>query len=198
VLGAYVFSLKSVGIALAAAFAVVAQPAAASTLTIGGGVATISCSPSCAGIFGGSVTSAPSLGVTGGTPGALSGSVADLYSFSPANPASEAKALNVLAGTNFTTGVQTDTGGVSSLKFSTVSSWIALKLGAGTFFINNTAGPVTLFITYMKSAGNAGRGGGLSHITEFGGSVVPVPGAVWLMGAGLAGLGFARRRKKTA
>lgn len=29
-------------------------------------------------------------------------------------------------------------------------------------------------------------------------SEVPIPGAIWLMGAGLAGLGFASRKKKTA
>lgn len=37
---------------------------------------------------------------------------------------------------------------------------------------------------------------GVSNIYAFNGETeVPVPGAIWLMGAGLAGLGFARRRK---
>jgi hypothetical protein len=88
-------------------------------------------------------------------------------------------------------GTQTDTDGVDMFSFSTTAAWIALKLGAGTAFIFNTAG--LLEISYNASGL---RGGGLSHITEFGdSSVIPVPGAIWLMGAGLAGLGFTRRRK---
>lgn len=187
--------VKAIGVAAAAFIALAAQPAFASTLTIGGGVASVSCSPSCAGITGGSVTSAASLGVTGGTAGSLSATSASLYDFSPTDPVNEAKALNILAGTNFTSGVQTDMGGASSATFSTVASWISLKIGNSHFFLKNTAGPVTLFITYLKSGGRAGAGAGLSHITEFG-NEVPIPGALWLMGAGLAGLGSAGRRKK--
>ncbi len=39
---------------------------------------------------------------------------------------------------------------------------------------------------------------GVSNIYAFNGDMppIPVPGAIWLMGAGLAGLGFANRRKK--
>lgn len=187
--------VRTIGVAAAALVALAAQPAFASTLTIGGGVATVSCTPSCNGIIGGSVTSSPSLGVTGGTAGSLSGTAASLYDFSPSDAANEAKALNILAGTNFTSGVQTDMGGVASATFSTVASWISLKIGNSHFFLNNTAGPVTLFITYLQAAGKAGAGAGLSHITEFG-NEVPIPGAIWLMGAGLAGLGAAGRRKK--
>ncbi len=54
---------------------------------------------------------------------------------------------------------------------------------------------MTLFITYLKSAGRAGADASLGHITEFG-NEAPVPGALWLMG-GLAGLSFARRKNKT-
>ncbi|MEZ5897723.1 MAG: VPLPA-CTERM sorting domain-containing protein [Parvularculaceae bacterium] len=145
------------------------------------------------------MTSAPSLGVTGGTAGTLSGAAADLYNFKPSNPTAEATALNILTGgaTSFSTGVQTDAGGVDQLTFSTTAQWIALKLGAGTFFLKNTGGPVTLLIDYVKASGKAGAGGGFSHYTEFG-NVVPVPAAIWLMGAGIAGLGFAGRRRKTA
>lgn len=41
---------------------------------------------------------------------------------------------------------------------------------------------------------------GVSNIYAFNGDTppIPVPGAIWLMGAGLAGLGFANRRKKSA
>ncbi len=186
---------KTIGVAAAALLAL-AAPAFANTLMIGGGIATVTCTPSCAGIIGGSVTSAPSQGITGGTLGSLSATAADLYNYNPSDPATEADALNVLAGTNFATGIQTDAGGVDTLNFSTVAQWIGLKLGAGTFFLQNTSGPVTLFITYLKSAGRAGAGGGFSHYTEFGGNPIPVPGAIWLMGAGLAGLAFTMRKKK--
>ena len=185
--------IKSFGVAAAALLAM-ATPAFANTLTVGGGIASVTCTPSCAGIVGGSITSS-SQGTATGTAGSLDNASATLYSFSPSNPATEAAALNVLAGTNFTTGVQTDAGGVNSLTFSTVAAWIGLKLGAGTFFLQNTSGPVTLLITFLKASGPAGAGGGFSHYTEFG-NAIPIPGAIWLMGAGLAGLGFANRKKK--
>lgn len=188
--------IRTIGVA-AAAFMAAAAPAFASTLTIGGGVASVTCTPSCAGIVGGSVTSAPSQGITGGTFGSLSGASASLYDFKPSNPANEAAALNVLAGTNFASGVQTDMGGANSITFSTVAQWISLKIGKSHFFLQNTAGPVALFISYRKASGRAGAGAGLSHITEFA-SEVPAPGALWLMGAGLAGLGFSVRRTKRA
>lgn len=188
-------AIKIIGAAVASLMAL-AAPAFANTLTIGGGIATVTCTPSCAGIIGGSVTSAPSQGVTGGSLGSLSATAAALYNYNPSNPATEADALNVLAGTNFATGVRTDAGGVNTLTFSTVAQWIGLKLGAGTFFLQNTSGPVTLFITYLKSAGRAGAGGGFSHYTEFGSNPIPVPGAIWLMGAGLAGLALTKRKKK--
>lgn len=185
--------IKSIGVAAAALFAM-ATPAFANTIIVGGGIASVTCTPSCNGIIGGSITSS-SQGTATGTAGSLDGASADLYSYSPSDPATEAAALNVLAGTSFSTGVQTDAGGVNSLSFSTVAAWIGLKLGAGTFFLQNTAGPVTLLITYLKATGPAGAGGGFSHYTEFG-NAVPIPGALWLMGAGLAGLGFAKRKKK--
>lgn len=48
---------------------------------------------------------------------------------------------------------------------------------------------------------NGGQVPDLSHITFYGGeavSDVPLPAAIWLMGAGLAGLGFSSRGKKAA
>lgn len=197
-LGSKMSIFRTVGIAAAAFVCMAAQSASASVLSIGGGVASVTCTPSCAGIIGGSVVSSPSLGVTGGTAGALSGTSAGLYDFSPTDPANEAKALNVLAGTNFSTGVQTDMGGVSSVTFSTIAQWIGLKIGNSHFFLQNNSGPITLLITYLKSDGRIGAGAGLSHITEFGSSEVPAPGAIWLMGAGIAGMGFASRKKKPA
>lgn len=190
--------LKSLGVVAAAAFAFAATPAFANSLTIGGGIATVTCSPSCAGIIGGSITSS-SQGAAAGTIGTTSTTNAALYSFNPSSPATEAAVLNVLAGTNFSTGAQTDTAGASSITFNTVAQWLTLKIGNQHFFLRNTAGAVTLAINYVKASGKAGAGGGLSHYTEFGSNTpVPIPGALWLMGAGLAGLGFALRGKKNA
>lgn len=48
---------------------------------------------------------------------------------------------------------------------------------------------------------NGGQTPDLSHITFYGGEAVsdiPLPAAVWLMGAGLAGLGFSSRGRKRA
>lgn len=177
--------IAAAAIASAAAFA----SASANTITIGG-AATVSCTPDCQAIVGGTLVDVPGPGLSG-TAGSLSSMTGDIYDFSPSNPTEEALALNVLAGTSFAPGSQTDTGGVGSFSFSTAAAWVALKLGAGTVFIFNSGG--ILDIDYLA---NSLRGGGLSHYTEFGESdVVPVPGAIWLMGAGLAGLGFARRRK---
>lgn len=91
--------VKTVGVAAAAFVALAASSAYAATLTIGGGVAAVSCTPSCAGIIGGSITSS-SQGTATGTAGSLDAANATLYSFSPSDPATEAAALNVLAGTN--------------------------------------------------------------------------------------------------
>lgn len=181
---------KLIGSAIAAALAMGAA-ASANTITIGG-TATITCTPSCQAIVGGSVNDVmgPGFGTPSGTPGSLSSTTGDLYQFSPSNPVETAGALNILAGTNFATGAQTDAGGVNNLSFTTLAQWVAFKLGAGSFFIFNSAG-TPLQISYAK---NGLRGGGLSNYTEFG--QIPLPAAVWLMGAGLAGLAFAQRRRK--
>jgi hypothetical protein len=153
----------------------------------------VTCTPSCQAIVGGSITDMPGPGLTG-TPGSLSTMVADRYEFSPASPEEEALALNALAGTMFTTGIRTDLDDSmdSMFSFSTSALWVALKLGSSTIFILNDTGG-SLSVDWLR---NGLRGAGLSHITEFGETdVIPVPGAIWLMGAGLAGLGFARRRK---
>ncbi len=179
-------------IGAAAALSMAAFTSANANVITVGGSATITCTPSCQAIVGGTIVDVPGPGL-GGTAGMLSSMTGDLYDFSPSNPTEEALALNVLAGTSFAPGTQTDTGGVSALSFSSTAAWIALKLGVGHVFIFNAGG--MLDIDFLA---NNLRGGGLSHITEFGESdVVPVPGAIWLMGAGLAGLGFARRRQVT-
>ena len=71
------------------------------------------------------------------------------------------------------------------LVFSTIAEYVVLKIGQYDVFLKNTSGGL-LTISYVST-----KKLGLSHFTEFG--QVPVPGAVWLMVAGLMGFGFAGR-----
>lgn len=177
-------------IAAAAAVSFVAVTSASANVVTIGGTATVTCTPSCQAIVGGSIVDMPGPGLSG-TMGMLSSMTADRYEFSPASEAEEALALNVLAGTSFTTGIRDNSVMDSVFSFTTSALWVALKLGSSTIFILNDSGG-SLTVDWAR---NGLRGAGLSHITEFGETVIPVPGAIWLMGAGLAGLGFTRRRK---
>jgi hypothetical protein len=111
--------------------------------------------------------------------------------------------LNTLAGTSFAgtggpfDGNQITVNGGSDASpdstFMSLALWIVMKIGNDVIFIrNNTPGQLT--IAYDSTPG---QGSGLSNYSEFG-NAIPVPGALWLMGAGLAGLGFARSRKKAS
>ena len=180
-----------VAAAAALSFAAVTS-ASANVITIDG-TATITCTPSCQAIVGGSITDSPGPGLTG-TPGMLSNMTGDRYSFNPDNPVETALALNALAGTSFMTGARTDVDDDddSIFSFTTSALWIAMKLGNTQIFLfNNSGGPLTIDWDRKEL-----RAAGLSNFTEYGDTgVIPVPGAIWLMGAGLAGLGFTRRRK---
>lgn len=181
---------KVLGAAVALSFAS-ALSAHANVVTIGG-TATVTCTPSCAAVVGGSIVDVPGPGLSG-TAGSISAMTADRYEFSPANVDEEALALSVLTGASFATGIRTNVASSFDSAFSLTTSalWIALKLGSSTIFVlNDSNGPLTI-----DWARNGLRGAGLSHITEFGETAIPVPGAIWLMAAGLAGLGFTRRRK---
>lgn len=185
--------------------AVVMTPAHANVVTIGPSTAQIACQDTddltidCVGMTGGSLTVVMNE-TTGGTAGSLDNSspfTADLYDPGKDSEANEIAALNVLAGTSYVEGdaVRTDAGGVSALSFSSLAEWVIIKMGAGTVFIKNVSpGIMALNIDFSQ----LGSAGGISHYTEVGFSQVPVPGAIWLMGAGLAGLGFAGRKKKAA
>lgn len=183
--------IKLLAIAGVAFAAVAAQPASANVVTIGSGTAAVTCTPNCEGFIAGGAPNFP----TGA--GALSSTNAAVYAVLPADEATQASALSLLSGETFVgaDGAKTTPGGgdVEVLSFNTLAAYVAVKLGVGTFFIKNTSGG-ELTIDFLKTAGPGGAGGGLSHYTEFG-NEIPIPGALWLMGAGLAGLGFARRRK---
>lgn len=199
--------LTKLAAAGAAAFALSVGSAVANTVTLGG-AAAIECNDDddltvgCLGMTGGSLSLSMNM-VTGGTPGTLddmSPFSAEIYTIGANSEENEIAALNVLAGASFTVAdaVRTMAGDVSSdggmtASFSTLAQWVILKVGAGTIFIKNTTGgAMALNIDFSQ----IGMAGGLSHYTEVG--QIPIPAAIWLMGAGLAGLGFASRRKKAA
>lgn len=119
--------------------------------------------------------------------------VAWYYDGQPSSETDEANRLNILTGgaTSFTMADATRDES-PSLSFSTFAEYIVLKLGNMAVFLKNTSGG-ELTITLS----DLGRGFGLSHVTEFGEvDPIPIPGAVWLMLAGIAGLGAASRKKK--
>lgn len=167
--------------------------AQANTITVAGG-GSLTCNGAAIGAcqaFTGAGGSA-----NGGEPtglGVLSSANADTYTGTPSSEANEAARLNTLAGTTFagTDGVRTNGGG-GGLTFSTLRDYLVLRLGNDAVFVQNTSGGA-LNIVYTSSQAR-----GLSHFTEFGaGNVVPLPGAAWLMIAGVAGLVGAQRRNTT-
>lgn len=186
------------------AAAVITAPASAAIISIKNGsttVATVTCTA--AGV------AAPECQGVSGSPVGAFGVNAQAYSVTPANAESMAAFLNGLVGTTFTTGVRTnlvpadDTqdgvmdNDILEFTFTTEAAYFALKHGAATTFYKNLAGLVTLTVFFDRANGPTGAGFGLSNITEFGSTPeVPLPAAGWLMIAGVAGLGFAARRKK--
>jgi hypothetical protein len=187
-------------IAGAVAFATALGAASANIITIAGGLGSIDCSPSCeAFAFG-----APALGMEPNAAGTLIDGVpateqAWYYDGVPSSEQDEADRLSILI--TGSTGLFSGADGTRSLGsggsdvISTLAEWVVMKLGNVVIFVHNNSGGL-LEIDYTSFMG---EGSGLSHYTEFGEVPnIPVPGAIWLMGAGLAGLGFAGRKKKRA
>jgi len=115
-----------------------------------------------------------------------------LYDGNPSSIADEQSDLTTLIGSSPGAGTRTDP---PVNPFASDAAYIALKLGNTVVYIKNTSGGSQTY-TYAQ---NGAQGLGLSHTTAFGAvAPIPVPAAVWLMGAGLAGLGFAGRRKRAA
>ncbi|MGE0408453.1 MAG: VPLPA-CTERM sorting domain-containing protein [Amphiplicatus sp.] len=176
--------LTAAAAALLSVFAV--NAASANVITVAGGIGTITCTSSCEAYTGAGSPGEP----TG--PGTLSSTTASVYPGNPSNEASEATRLSTLSGLTFTSADADRTlGNGGSMSFQTLAEYFLLKLGNVAVYLKNTSGGL-LTVDY---AATAGAGAGLSHYTEF--SEVPLPAAGWLMLAGLAGLGFSTRRRKT-
>ncbi|MFN3262937.1 MAG: VPLPA-CTERM sorting domain-containing protein [Pikeienuella sp.] len=123
-----------------------------------------------------------------------------MFTVSPPNDANEAAfvSANTLPLETFVGADKTDMGGVESVTFSSMAAYILFKIGGGqdmsVALIRNISGG-EIDITFTKLAGS----NGLSHINEFGTSTaVPLPAAGWLLLTGLAGLGFAAKRRRAA
>jgi len=202
----------ALGLLVGASSLGIALPASAitTTITVTDTLIKVSCvddtapitDPVCQGMTGGSIILTGN-DVTGGTAGLLSGTNADLYEIGDSSEANEAQALDILIdgidNDDFvgTDGIKTEAGGVDTLTFDSVASWVVFAIGGGQLdgkhFFLNLGSPGEVNVTYNK---NGQTGGGFSHYTEFGVSPVPVPAAVWLFGTALIGfIGMSRRTR---
>lgn len=171
--------------AVAASAALSATAASANTVSITGG-GSLSCNGSavtgCVGLTGAGSPAQPT-GL-----GTVSTTTADRYAGNPPQASAVAGRLNTLAGTSFTgTGVGFNGADIgNATTFSTLAQWVVLRIGNdNVFFRNDTNGLVTVALSGIT---------GLNQVRVFG--EVPLPAAGWIMAAGLAGLGFAGRRKR--
>ncbi len=180
------------GLAIGLSF--MALPAAATVITIGTSSAVIECAVSCQGFIGAGGLDAdtnPSSAVDPTGLGVLSDDKAQLYDGAPSSIGDEGADLAALIGSAAGAGVRTTPG--DSVVFNSAAQYFAFKLGNTVVYIKNTSGAAQDYVFLQNGA----QGLGLSHVTAFGSvAPVPLPAAVWLMGAGLAGLGFASRKKK--
>lgn len=186
--------LKFIAISVVSMLGFAVAPASATVITIGTTGATLTCSVSCEAFSG-----AGGLDIDPGPPDVVdptgagtAGTLAQLYRGEPSSPSDEGSRLATLVGSPVGAGVQS--GSNPDPVFDSSASYLVLKIGRNDIFIINTSGGSQTY-TYAQ---NNSTGLGLSHYTEFGGSEVPLPAAVWLMAAGLAGLGFAGRRSSKA
>ena len=174
-----------------AAVALFVQPATAMVVSIGGTAATLECKNGitmpCAGFTSseGNTNSSPTVA---GSPDTTAPHTADVFSLASNNPVTEARGLNVLAGTTYATGTQFDTGGAESYSFSTDALYFMIKLGLGEVYFQNLTGG----LLYLDFLANGTGGGGLNHVTAFGGTVAhaPLPAALPLFASALAVLGL--------
>lgn len=125
-----------------------------------------------------------------GDPATLSAAQATGYDVSPSSPANEMAFLNgLLADVGEPAVSFVDKTDMAGMGFTTRRQYFSVKQGDKTWYFKNTAGAA---VTTEWGPND------FSHYTEYG-AVVPLPGAVWLLGSALLGLvGFARHSSKTA
>ncbi|HET9820178.1 MAG TPA: PEP-CTERM sorting domain-containing protein [Rhodanobacteraceae bacterium] len=118
----------------------------------------------------------------------------DLFELADSGDATEIAFVNTATGSSFSTSTKTQVG-LENFEFSTSADYFLIKIGLTPNYalIHNTSGgAVDLFFTQI------GQGAGLSHYTEFGGTVtVPEPAALGMFGLGalLIGLIAGLRRR---
>jgi hypothetical protein len=91
--------MRLIGLIVATALALGAAAPASANIVMIDGVASVTCTTSCQGIVGGSITDTPGPGLTG-TPGTLSNTMANRYAFNPDSPEETALALNAVSYTH--------------------------------------------------------------------------------------------------
>jgi len=110
-----------------------------------------------------------------------------LFDMANSNPATEAAFVDANTGATFTTGTQTDAGGVANYEFFTSAEYITIKIGEEPNYalFHNLDGTLDLFFQETE-----GTGSGFSHYTEFGGGMsVPEPAELGVFGLGLLLIG---------
>lgn len=191
---------KLIAACVAAAAAFFAAPAFANVIQIGSTGATLACSISCAAytLAGGVDSGGPHDDVDPTGAGTLAASLAQFYNGSPASAAAQLQRLDILddgIDNNSTTcsGFCSSAGSLNANnQLTSAAAFLVLKLGPHSVFVYNASGGSQTY-TYAL---NGATGVGFSGFREFNAAVVPVPAAVWLMVAGVAGLGFASRRRR--
>lgn len=175
--------------------------AVTTTITVNDTLIEVDCvggtDPVCQGYTGAGSPSFPA------GPGVLSPDSADLYFLGNASLATETAALNELISGDptdpFSTGAKTSVPEADQSNFSFLSTagYIAFKIGlgqlAGNYFFLALSDPGEVQLIYSQNGQT--QGGGFSHYTEFGSTVIPLPAGLVLFLSGLAGVGFLGRYK---
>ncbi len=121
------------------------------------------------------------------SPSTFNPTTGSLFDLANSSPATEAAFVDANTGATFTTGTQTQAGGVDTYEFFTSAEYFTIKIGKSPNYalFHNLDGTLDLFFQ-----ATAGTGSGFSHYTEFGGGTsVPEPAELGVFGLGLLLIG---------